>query len=103
MRENTVANMEHYREGTASFCWIRWAAATQRPNQAMSHVRNRPYKPLAGNTPTSTNFLWSVFSILFMIFGIGLLGSHHARQVSPEPLPTIPQRDPLTESRRHLR
>ena len=26
-----------------------------------------------GNTPTSSSFLWTVFSVLFMIVGIGLL------------------------------
>ncbi|QRP62929.1 nitric-oxide reductase large subunit [Rhodanobacter sp. FDAARGOS 1247] len=97
MRENTVAEMEHRREVTAFFWWTSWAAATQRPNEPMSYTQNWPYEPLAGNTPTSTSFLWSVFSILFMIFGIGLLGWHHARQVSHEPLPVVPARDPLTE------
>jgi nitric oxide reductase large subunit len=63
----------------------------------MSHTQNWPYKPLAGNTPTSTSFVWPIFDILFMTFGIGLLGWHHARQVSHEPLPTIPECDPLTQ------
>src|SRR3546814_17671772 len=84
MRENTVADMEHRREVTAFFWWTSWAAATQRPNEPMSYTQHWPYEPLAGNTPTSTSFLWSVFSIRFMIFGIGLLGWHHARQVSHE-------------------
>jgi nitric oxide reductase subunit B len=43
-----------------------------------SYTNNWPYEPLVGNAPTSSNFMWTVFSVLFLIAGIGLLGWHYA-------------------------
>ena len=97
MRDNTVAEMEHRRSVNAFFWWTAWAAAANRPGGSISYTQNWPYDPVAGNTPTPASFLWSVFSILFLILGIGLLALHHARQVHNEPLPVVPARDPLTE------
>src|SRR5690606_33373177 len=34
--------------------------------------------PLIGNSPPTSTFLWSAFSITFLLAGIGLLGWHHA-------------------------
>ena len=97
MRDNTIAEMPHRRAVTAFFWWTSWAAAAQRPHEAMSYTQNWPYEPLAGNTPTSTAFLWSIFSILFMILGIGLLAWHHAVHGSEEKPAVPPLRDPLAE------
>ncbi|MGB5940960.1 MAG: nitric-oxide reductase large subunit [Rhodanobacter sp.] len=97
MRDNTVAELDHRRAVTAFFWWTAWAAAADRPGSSMSYTQNWPYDPTVGNTPTSANFLWSVFSILFLILGIGLLGWHHARQTHDQPLPPVPARDPLGE------
>ncbi|MBN8947781.1 MAG: nitric-oxide reductase large subunit [Rhodanobacter sp.] len=97
MRDNTIAELDQRRAVTAFFWWASWATAAERPGSAISYTQNWPHDTLAGNTPTAANFMWSVFSVLFLILGIGLLGWHHARQVSHEPLPPIPARDPLTE------
>ena len=51
---------------------------TNRPNQTASYTNNWPYDPLVGNEATPSAFLWTVFSVLFMIAGIGLLGWHYA-------------------------
>ncbi|WP_449426646.1 nitric-oxide reductase large subunit, partial [Rhodanobacter lindaniclasticus] len=97
MRDNTIAELDQRRAVTAFFWWASWATAAERPDSTISYTQNWPHDTLAGNTPTAANFMWSVFSVLFLILGIGLLGWHHARQVSHEPLPPIPARDPLTE------
>jgi nitric oxide reductase subunit B len=78
MREDTVTDAAHRRAIGAFFFWASWATVTQRPDEAMSYTQNWPYEPLVGNSPTSTTFIWSVFSVLFMIAGIGLLGWHNA-------------------------
>ncbi len=95
MRENTIAEMEHRRVVTAFFWWTAWAAATDRPGQSMSYTQNWPYDPLVGNTPTSTAFMWSIFSVLFMLLGIGLLAWHHAVHSGREAPAVPPARDPL--------
>jgi nitric oxide reductase subunit B len=95
MRNNTVPELDHRRALTGFFWWTSWAAAAERPGQPMSYTQNWPYEPLAGNAPTSSSFLWTVFSILFMIAGIALLGWHYAVWHGKEAPVTPPARDPL--------
>ncbi|KRB14680.1 nitric-oxide reductase large subunit [Rhizobacter sp. Root16D2] len=78
MRENTVPDALHRRALSAFFFWTSWAAVTERPGEAMSYTQNWPYEPLVGNTPTASTFIWTVFSVLFMIAGIALLAWHNA-------------------------
>jgi nitric oxide reductase subunit B len=98
MRDDTVATLEHRQALTAFFWWTSWAAAAERPGATMSYTQNWPFEPLAGNAPTSSAFLWTVFSVLFMIAGIGLLGWHYAVLHGKEPHLEPPAQDPL----RHL-
>ncbi|MEO8459280.1 MAG: nitric-oxide reductase large subunit [Dokdonella sp.] len=95
MRDGTVDTIEHRRELTAFFFWSAWATVTDRPGTTMSYTSNWPYEPLVGNTPTSSAFLWTVFSVLFMIAGIGLLAWHYAVWHSKEPHLEPPVVDPL--------
>jgi len=95
MKDGTVDTAEHRRQMSAFFFWTSWAAVTQRPEQAMSYTNNWPYDPTVGNKPTSSTFLWTVFSVLFMIAGIALLGWHYAVYHGRDGAPTPPANDPL--------
>ena len=95
MRDDTVPTLEHRRALTAFFWWTSWAAAAERPGHTMSYTQNWPYEPLAGNAPTPNSFLWTVFSVLFMIAGIGLLGWHYAVWHGKDAPVVPPARDPL--------
>ena len=96
MRENTVPDAENRRAMTAFFFWTAWAASTDRPGEThRTYTNNWPYEPLIGNTPTSDTFIWSMFSILFLIGGIGLLAWHYAAYHGKEVMPTPPAHDPL--------
>jgi nitric oxide reductase subunit B len=97
MRDDTVAALEHRRALTGFFWWTSWAAAAERPGQSISYTQNWPYEPLAGNAPTANSFLWTVFSILFMIAGIALLGWHYAVWHGREAPVVPPPRDPLRD------
>ncbi|MEI7037924.1 nitric-oxide reductase large subunit [Fulvimonas yonginensis] len=97
MRENTVAELDHRRAVTAFFWWTSWAAAAERPGHSVSYTQNWPFDPLVGNRPSGTSFIWSVFSVLFLILGIGLLGWHHAVQSHKEGPALPPARDPLID------
>ncbi|MCC7249441.1 MAG: nitric-oxide reductase large subunit [Lysobacter sp.] len=95
MRENTVPDAEHRRALAAFFWWTGWAAVTERPNAKVSYTQNWPYDPMVGNTPPPSTLIWTVFSVLFMIAGIGLLAWHYAVWHGREE-PTIPPAtDPL--------
>jgi nitric oxide reductase subunit B len=95
MRNGTVDTAEHRRQMSAFFFWTAWAAVTNRPDQAISYTNNWPYEPLVGNAPSSSLFLWTVFSILFMLAGIGLLGWHYAVYHGRDGVQTPPLTDPL--------
>ena len=96
MKNDTVPDAGNRRAMTAFFFWTAWAAGTDRPDyENRTYTNNWPYEPLIGNKPTPDNFIWSMFSILFLIGGVGLLAWHYAAYHGKEPLPTPPARDPL--------
>ena len=112
MKNNTVDSLEHRRALTGFIWWTAWAAATERlrtdvvaqagmPVAArVTYTNNWPSEPLIGNTPPPSLWLWSVFSVLFLIAGIGALGWYHAvshgRAEEPH---TIPASDPFAAVR----
>ena len=95
MREGTVDTAEHRQAMTGFFFWTSWAAVTNRPRDTKSYTSNWPYDPLVGNTPVASTFLWTVFSVLFMIAGIALLAWHYAAYHRKELPVTPPATDPL--------
>jgi len=95
MRENTVPDAAHRQALTAFFFWTAWAATTERLDSNVTYTNNWPYEPLVGNHPTPNAFIWSVFSVLFMLAGIGLLAWHYAAYHGKEKPPVPPARDPL--------
>lgn len=114
MRENTVPDAAHRRALTAFFWWTAWAAGTERPPAAgdalvpdqagvpdkrVTYTNNWPNEPLIGNTPPPPLWVWSAFSVLFLLAGIGLLGWHHARMHDREEAPPLPATDPLATLR----
>ncbi len=95
MKNGTVDSAEHRRQLTGFFFWASWASVTQRPGASVSYTNNWPYDPLVGNAPTSSTFLWTVFSVLFMIAGIALLVWHYAANHGKDNSPAPPKTDPL--------
>lgn len=96
MKDNTVPEAAHRRALAAFFWWTAWAATTERPGARVTYTNNWPSEPLVGNHPTGGTYLWSVFSVLFLIAGIALLGWHHAVSHGREDVPArLPETDPL--------
>ncbi len=106
MKQTTVDTLEHRQALTAFFWWTAWAATTERatadaatlvPAQSgvepkrVTYTNNWPSEPLVGNTPPPALWVWSAFSVLFLIAGIAILGWHHAvthaKGEEPHPLP----------------
>jgi len=95
MRNNTVASAEHREALTGFFWWAAWASVTERPGQEISYTANWPADKLVGNTPPPSAFLWTVFSVLFLIAGVALLGWHYAVNHGDEMERVLPKSDPL--------
>jgi nitric oxide reductase subunit B len=94
MKDNTVMTAENRAALTAFFWWSSWSAVTQRPGKDITYTNNWPHDTLVGNDPPGHLFMWTVFSVLFLIAGIALLGWHHARH-KDEPPAELPATDPL--------
>jgi nitric oxide reductase subunit B len=94
MKNGTVTDAENRHALTAFIWWSAWAAVTERPGKDITYTNNWPYDPLVGNEPPGHLLVWTVFSVLFLIAGIALLGWHHARQ-REEVAPELPASDPL--------
>ena len=110
MKQDTVDTLEHRRALTAFFWWTAWAATTERAsegetlapakagmaNKKVTYTNNWPSEPLVGNTPPPALWVWSAFSVLFLIAGIAILGWHHAVTHARGEAPhQIPARDPF--------
>lgn len=94
MKEGTVRDADYRQALTAFVWWTSWSAVTERPGKSISYTNNWPHDPLVGNVPPSQLLTWTVFSVLFLIAAIALLGWHYARQRHDEPI-ALPATDPL--------
>jgi nitric oxide reductase subunit B len=94
MKEGTVRDADYRQALTAFVWWTSWSAVTERPGKDITYTNNWPHDPLVGNVPPSQLLVWTVFSVLFLIAAIALLGWHYARQRHDEPI-TLPATDPL--------
>jgi len=76
------------------FFWISWACVTQRPNQLITYTNNWPAEELVGNKPSGSLLLWTGFSVIVLIAGIGLMVWYYARRRDEEADP-VPLKFPL--------
>ena len=114
MRNDTVGDPANRRALTGFFWWTAWAAGTERPGDAgdslapsgpnpvpqrVTYTNNWPSEPLIGNRPAPSLWLWSAFSVVFLLAGIALLGWHHARTHDEGRPERFPATDPLATLR----
>ena len=78
--ENSLKDPERVRQLNAFFFWISWACVTQRPGQDITYTNNWPAEELVGNKPTGALLLWTGFSVIILIAGIGLMAWYYARR-----------------------
>jgi nitric oxide reductase subunit B len=97
MREDTVPDATHRRQMTAFYWWTAWTAVTERPGKEITYTNNWPHDPLVGNVPPPHLLTWTVFSVLFLIAGIALLGWHYAVTHDRDEVPVLPATDPLAK------
>ncbi|HEY5592819.1 MAG TPA: cbb3-type cytochrome c oxidase subunit I, partial [Paludibacter sp.] len=71
---------ERVRQLNAFFFWISWACVTQRPDETITYTNNWPAEELVGNRPTGELLLWTGFSVMMLLAGIGLMVWYYARK-----------------------
>ncbi len=93
--ENSLRDPERARLLTAFFFWTSWACTTERPGEPVTYTQNWPPEDLVANRPTAELVLWTGFSVIILLAGIGFLAYLYARQDSDMTLTEIPDQDPM--------
>jgi nitric oxide reductase subunit B len=93
----TLTDPARQRAMAAFFFWTSWACATDRPDlPGISYTQNWPHEPLIGNRPTADAVLWSVFSFVLLLAGVGGMVWYFASQPREEEVTAdVPHEDPL--------
>ncbi|MCU0363818.1 MAG: nitric-oxide reductase large subunit [Bacteroidales bacterium] len=93
--ENSLKDPERVRQLNAFFFWISWACVTERPGQDITYTNNWPAEDLVNNRPTGALLLWTGFSVIMLIAGIGLMSWFYAKRRDEEIHETMPVSFPL--------
>ncbi|MEI6142996.1 MAG: nitric-oxide reductase large subunit [Mariniphaga sp.] len=81
---NSLKDPERVRQLNAFFFWISWACVTQRPDQKITYTNNWPAEELVGNRPTGELLLWTGFSVIMLLAGIGMMVWYYAKKRDEE-------------------
>lgn len=102
-----IHNAQEGHQITSFFSWLAWAAVTLRPGSSMTYTSNWPSDPLVGNTLLPGSVIWSIVSVIFLIFAVAVVLFFYMRylredEYSPElqlkfeePKPTASQKATL--------
>ncbi|HOO95058.1 MAG TPA: nitric-oxide reductase large subunit [Proteiniphilum sp.] len=90
---NSIRSEERMEKMAQFFFWASWACVTERPGSDVTYTHNWPPDEQIGNVATSDLVLWTGFSIIMLLLGIGIMIFLQARTREEEPLK--PVSDPL--------
>ncbi len=94
---NTIKDQTRMHEMNAFFFWAAWACVTDRPGKTITYTNNWPPDKTIGNVPTSSLLIWTGFSIIMLLIGIGLVAFYHAWNKPGETDKSLlPKNDPLS-------
>ncbi|AVR46429.1 nitric oxide reductase large subunit [Christiangramia fulva] len=94
--KNSIKDENRMKQMSGFFFWTAWAAVTERPGSDISYTHNWPSEKLVGNRATGDLLIWTGFSIILLLFGIGLMIFYHAK-MKEEDHPERPVEDPLMQ------
>lgn len=92
--KNAIKDPERMQQMTNFFFWAAWACVTERPGESITYTHNWPPDDQVGNKPTGDLILWTGFSVVMLLIGIGILVFYHAKNKEEEEL-AVPKEDPL--------
>ena len=73
LQRNAVPDAENRAAMGSFFFWTAWASSTNRPGSTITYTHNWPPEELIGNRPTPALILWTGFSVILLIVGIGAM------------------------------
>jgi nitric oxide reductase subunit B len=93
---NTIKDSSRMAKMNAFFFWTAWSCVTNRPGSNISYTNNWPSDDLVGNHATSSLILWTGFSVIILLAGIGLMVWFYASRKDESLAPhEMPGKDPL--------
>ncbi|MCF8308866.1 MAG: nitric-oxide reductase large subunit [Bacteroidales bacterium] len=95
----TLKDEERLDKMTAFFFWATWATSTERPGKEYTYSNNWPPEELVGNKPTSSLILWTGFSVIILLAGIGLLSWYYVKNDDDEIRDKIPDVNPISKTK----
>lgn len=84
MPKNTLGDPAKIKKMASFFFWSSWAAVTLRPGESVTYTNNWPPEKLVGNEPSSSLVIWTGFSVILLLLGIGLLTYYYAAEEKHE-------------------
>jgi len=93
---NSIKTQERMDKMNAFFFWASWATVTNRPGSDITYTNNWPPDELVANKPTSSLILWTGFSVIILLAGIGLLAWYYAVSRDEEDHLDVPPVNPLS-------
>ncbi|PIQ86386.1 MAG: nitric oxide reductase large subunit [Candidatus Omnitrophica bacterium CG11_big_fil_rev_8_21_14_0_20_45_26] len=98
MKEMTIKDSGRMDKLNAFFFWASWVCSTERFERNITYTNNWPSEDLIDNRPTSSLILWTGFSVILLLLGIGLLSFYHATHREEDvDETTLPKQDPLLQ------
>ncbi len=93
---NSIKDIIRMHDMNAFFFWAEWACITERPGSAITYTNNWPPDETVGNVPSAGLMLWTGFSIIMLLIGVGLLAYYYALNKSGGlDKSMLPKNDPL--------
>jgi nitric oxide reductase subunit B len=93
---NAIRDPERMRKLNRFFFWATWATVTHRPGENITYTNNWPPEELVANRPPGALLLWTGFSVILLIAGIGILTYYYASRKEEEmEQESLPRKDPL--------
>lgn len=94
--ENSIKDSDRMFKMNTFFFWATWSTVTERPGQDISYTNNWPPEKLVANEPTGALLLWTGFSVIILLAGIGLLAWYYASNKSEDEEGDAPSVNPLS-------
>ncbi|MBR8536051.1 nitric-oxide reductase large subunit [Carboxylicivirga sediminis] len=94
---NSIKDADRMAKMNNFFFWATWATVTERPGKDITYTNNWPPEKLVANEPAPSLHLWTGFSVIVLLVGIGLLAWYYAtRRKDDDEDVEIPPVNPLS-------
>ncbi|MGQ1783975.1 nitric-oxide reductase large subunit [Saccharicrinis sp. GN24d3] len=94
---NSIKDADRMDKMNTFFFWATWSTVTERPGQEISYTNNWPPEKLVANEPTGDLLLWTGFSVIVLLVGIGLLAWYYAtNREEDDEIANVPAVNPLS-------